>query len=499
MVRFGRKPIHLEREDERRNGWDDEAMRHVEIQAAPLEMLGRLLTPARADRFMATSVRAREMLADRVVWNVNATASGGGVAEMLQALLAYGRGAGVDTRWLVLAGDPAFFTITKRLHNALHGSAGDHSPLGAEAHAHYQACSRRTWPRCATWSGGVTSCCCTIPRQRGSCKAYGDIGAHVIWRCHVGRDEPNDETRSGWEFLRPYLEKSDAFVFSRLRYAPDWIPPPQLRIIAPSIDPFAAKNRALDEGQVGRVLRRVGLIAGGDGSEAVEFLRRDGTGGVVRRHADLLSDTPPPAEAPLVVQVSRWDRLKDMAGVLTAFADYVAPVWQDVHLMLAGPDVAGVGDDPEGGEVLAACRATWQALPAAIRARCHIASVPMDDTDENAVVINALQRHATLVAQKSLVEGFGLTVAEAMWKSRPVVASAVGGILDQITDGSDGLLLPDPYDLEAFADRLRWLLEDGSLGARLGRNAHDRVQDEFLGDRHLIQYVDLFGDLIDAR
>ncbi|HET6877540.1 MAG TPA: glycosyltransferase [Jatrophihabitans sp.] len=472
-------------------------MQQVEIQAAPLEKLGRLLTPARADRFMATSVHARELLDGRVVWNVNATASGGGVAEMLQALLAYGRGADVDTRWLVLAGDPGFFAITKRVHNAVHGSPGDHSPLGAEQHRHYERVLEENLVALREFVRPGDIVLLHDPQTAGLVRGVRDLGAHVIWRSHIGRDEPNEETQCGWGFLRPYLEDTDAFVFSRLQYAPEWIPPPRLRIIAPSIDPFAAKNRVLDEGEVGRVLRRVGLIAGGDGMEAVEFTRRDGSSGLVRRHDDLLSGTkPPPAEAPLIVQVSRWDRLKDMAGVLSAFADHIAPQWQDVHLMLAGPDVAGVRDDPEGGEVLAACRATWQALPGPIRARCHLASIPMDDIDENAVVINALQRHATMVAQKSLVEGFGLTVAEAMWKSRPVVASAVGGILDQITDGSDGLLLPDPRDFEGFAERVRWLLEDGSMGARLGRNAHERVQDQFLGDRHLIQYVDLFGELI---
>ena len=250
--------------------------------------------------------------------------------------------------------------------------------------------------------------------------------------------------------------------------------------------------------QVGRVLRRAGLIAGPADVEQVEFTRRDGTVGVVRQHTDLLSGSaPPPADAPLVVQVSRWDRLKDMAGVLAAFAEYVAPESPQAHLMLAGPDVSGVSDDPEGAEVLAACRAAWAALPEPVRKRCHLACIPMDDADENAIIINALQRHATVVVQKSLFEGFGLTVSEALWKSRPVLASAVGGIQDQIIDGQDGLLLPDPRDLIAFAQRLQWLLDNPSLGERLGQSGHRRVRDRFLGDRSLIQYVDLFGDLLE--
>ena len=130
-----------------------------------------------------------------------------------------------------------------------------------------------------------------------------------------------------------------------------------------------------------------------------------------------------------------------------------------------------------------------------MRQRVHLAAIPMDDPDENSVIVNALQRHATIVVQKSLVEGFGLTVAEAMWKSRPVVASRVGGIQDQITDGGDGLLIDDPYDLDAFGAALRRLLEDANLRARLGNEARETVRNRFLGDRHLGQYALLFGQL----
>ena len=162
--------------------------------------------------------------------------------------------------------------------------------------------------------------------------------------------------------------------------------------------------------------------------------------------------------------------------------------------MLVGPDVSGVTDDPEGAEVFAQCRAHWETVPEAIRGRVHLASIPMDDVDENAIIINALQRHAYLVVQKSLVEGFGLTVTEAMWKARPIIASRVGGIQDQIVDERDGLLI-DPYDLDALAAAMARLLNDPELANRLGAAAQARVHDQFLGDRHLAQYVDLFARL----
>jgi trehalose synthase len=140
-----------------------------------------------------------------------------------------------------------------------------------------------------------------------------------------------------------------------------------------------------------------------------------------------------------------------MDGVLRAFADHIEAMPSDVHLMLVGPDVSGVTDDPEGAEVFAECQTIWAAQDAGARARMHLCSLPMDDVDENARIVNALQRHADVVVQKSLVEGFGLTVTEPMWKGRAVIASRVGGIQDQIVDGECGLLLDDPRDLDTFA------------------------------------------------
>jgi trehalose synthase len=167
--------------------------------------------------------------------------------------------------------------------------------------------------------------------------------------------------------------------------------------------------------------------------------------------------------------------------------------------MLVGPDVKGVSDDPEGAEVLEECRGLWEALPADRRSRVHLTCLPMDDIDENAHLVNALQRRAAVVVQKSLVEGFGLTVTEPMWKSKPVVASAVGGIQDQIVHGQSGLLLDDPQDLDTFAKLLQDVLTDEEYARMLGTGARSRVLDLYLGDRHLTQYVDLFEQLYQRR
>ena len=189
------------------------------------------------------------------------------------------------------------------------------------------------------------------------------------------------------------------------------------------------------------------------------------------------------------LQVSRWDHLKDMRGVMIGFAERVAGRC-DAHLLLVGPSVEGVTDDPEGAVVLAECADTWQGLPPEVRRRIRLVSLPMADVDENAAMVNALQRHAAVVVQKSLAEGFGLTVAEAMWKTKPVVASAVGGIVDQVEPGT-GLLLDDPADLDAFGDALAGLLDDPDAMAVLGARAKRHVLEGFLGDRHLLQYASL--------
>ncbi|HTZ44701.1 MAG TPA: glycosyltransferase [Jatrophihabitans sp.] len=469
-------------------------MRQVEIRPTPLAQLGALLTAERRDRFLTTATAARTMLAGRVVWNVNATAHGGGVAEMLQILLAYGRAAGVDTRWLVLDGDPAFFALTKRLHNCLHGLPGPAFTGADRRHYERVLAGNAEMLRQLVAPGDLVLL--HDPQTAGLAAALRSRGARVVWRSHIGRDTPNEATERGWAFLRGYLEPAEACVFSRREYAPGWLPAGRVWVIAPSIDPTALKNRELPAAEVRRVLGLAGVLAG-DGAP-VPFVRRDGSPGVLGALPPLppLLPEPLPDDAPLVVQVSRWDRLKDMAGVLVAFAELVATAVPEAHLVLAGPELAGVADDPEDAAVLAECRAVHERLPGPVRARCHLVCLPMADPDANALLVNAVQRWARVVVQKSLVEGFGLTVTEAMWKARPVLAGAVGGIRDQITDGVDGLLVPEPADLAGFGDRLRRLLADEALCRRLGRAGRERVRAAYLGDRHLIQWVELFQRLV---
>lgn len=471
----------------------------VHVEALVPERLEALIGPDRAAEFETTAAAAREFLAGRRVLNVNSTATGGGVAELLQTLLAYARGVGIDADWMVINGDPSFFTITKRLHNLLYGAVGDGGPLGAEERAVYDATLRPNGDELLSVVQPHDIVLLHDPQTAGLVPLLRRTGASIVWRCHIGRDDLNANCSRGWEFVRPYLEDVDAYVFTRAQFAPDWIDRTRLHVIPPSIDPFSTKNMDLEPELVEDVLKYVGLVADGTHPPETTFTRRDGSPGRIDRLVDILqTGPPPPVGTPLVVQASRWDPLKDMGGVMRAFAEHVDGS-TDAHLALVGPAVHGVADDPEAGAVLDECVAQWRALPHAVRSRIHLACVPMHDPDEAAVIVNALQRHATVVAQKSTAEGFGLTVSEAMWKWRPVVASRVGGIADQIDDEVEGLLIDDPLDLPAFGAAVQRLLEDPPLASRMGTAAHERAKDQFLGDRHLERYAQLFATLDTAR
>ncbi|MEO9138218.1 MAG: glycosyltransferase [Jatrophihabitans sp.] len=473
-------------------------MREVAVSAVDIDRFARVLPPERVGLLKAAAERAKLGLAGRTVWNISSTERGGGVAEMLQTLVAYGQGAGVETRWFVLTGDVRFFAVTKRLHNLLHGSPGDGSGLDASDLEHYREVMARNLQEWQNRARPGDIVLLHDPQTAGMAGALRERGAHVIWRCHIGTDQADEHTNRGWAFLRPFVEAADACIFSRREYAPPWLPTQRIWVIPPSLDPFSAKNASMTTDDIRGALDQAGILERLTDGGSLAFARRDGTTGAVRAHRGLLldEDGPLPPDADVMLQVSRWDRLKDMAGVLTGFTDHMDRFPEGVHLLLVGPNVEGVSDDPEGAQVLKQCQKLRAALPPSKRARVHLCCLPMDDVDENAHLVNALQRHATLVVQKSLMEGFGLTVTEPMWKKRPVLASAVGGIADQIEDDISGVLLDDPTDLDRFAALAADLFRDPERRARIGAAAHERVVRKFLGDRHLIQYGELFASLV---
>jgi len=467
-------------------------LQEVPVAPQPIQRFVPLVGAEAVDAVERQASAERARYPGRVYWNVNSTAAGGGVAEMLRFMLAYLRGLRIDARWLVIEGTPGFFHLTKRLHHALHGSLGDGSPLGAAERTLYEQILDEHAGQLHKRIGPRDLVILHDPQTAGLAPALVRSGATVIWRCHVGADATNEQVSLAWAFLRPYLEHVDAYIFSRDAYIPAWCPRDRTVVIPPSIDPFSAKNQVLDRAAGQAILVQSGLVDGPLHAGEPVFKRNDGTLGRVTRQAEVIRVGPAPAwDTPLVVMVSRWDPLKDHIGAMRGFARLAEPAPGKAQLVLAGPSVQGVADDPEGAATLEHLIAAWRDLPDGVRGRIHLASLPMADDGENAAMVNALQRHAAVVVQKSLCEGFGLTVTEAMWKARPIVASAVGGIHDQIEDGVHGLLLADPTNLAAYENALRRLLEDRPFAEQLGQHAFARAREHYLGIRHLHQYGDL--------
>jgi trehalose synthase len=463
----------------------------VEISPQPLERY-RSLLGEEYETFERVAERARRAFSGKAIWHVNSTHRGGGVAEMLRSLLPYVRGVGVDTRWVVLRESPEFFTVTKRLHNNLHGYPGDGGELGEEEREAYEETLEESARHLTRLLQPHDIVYLHDPQTAGLAPAVRDGGVRVVWRCHIGMDEPNDLARRAWDFLRPYVETADAYVFSRHQYLWEGLDAERVWVVPPSVDPFSPKNQGLEPATVEAILGEIGLGISPPAAAPV-FTRGDGTPGRVERHAEIVQMAPLPKEAKLVAQVSRWDRLKDPLGVLECFSDHLND--STTHLALVGPSAGAVSDDPEGAGVLGAVAAAWQRLPDEKRRRAHLVSLPMDDLDENGAMVNAIQRRADVLVQKSIAEGFGMTVAEGMWKERAVVGSGIGGIQDQIVDGESGVLVDDPGDLEGFGRAIRELLDDPARAERLGKAARRRIREGFLGVHQLTRYVDLITSL----
>jgi trehalose synthase len=470
----------------------------VEIPSRDAARFRSVLPDERYAAFEQAAEQGRRLLEGRVIWNVSSTARGGGVVELLRPLLGYARGLGVDARWLVIDGTPEFFELTKRIHNRLHGTAGDGGALDERARRLYEDVLAANLDAFRERVHAGDAVIVHDPQPAGLVPHLRGSGAAVIWRCHVGVDQPTDLVRSAWAFLLPYVSHADACVFHREAFVWEGLERDRVVVIPPTIDVFTPKNEDLEPRIVLAVLRRSALIADDQGPEPVTFVRPDGTPGRVERRARIVEAEPLRADVPLVLQVSRWDALKDPLGVIRGFAEYV-PAESGAHLAYAGPDVESVTDDPEGARVLREAIAARASLPDDARRRVHLVSLPMEDLDENALIVNALQRHARVVTQKSLAEGFGLTVSEAMWKARPVVASRVGGIQDQIVHGESGVLIDDPRDLPSFGSSIAGLLRDPAAAETMGRAARERVRDNFISVRSLLDYLSLIGRVLGGR
>jgi len=361
---------------------------------------------------------------------VNSTAMGGGVAEILNRLIPLMKELELDVRWDVITGGDAFFEITKAFHNALHGG-----PYHArqEDFDLFLATNEQNRERLQFDSEFTVI---HDPQPVALIDARKGHQGHWIWRCHIDLSQPNQEV---WGFLRPFIFRYDDALFSSPSFARQ-LPIPQY-LAYPSIDPLSEKNMDLEPEYISSVLERF----------KIDPLR------------------------PILTQISRFDRLKDPVGVVRAYQ--IVKRYADCQLVLAG---GGAADDPEGGVVLEEVRKAAGDDP-----DIFILDLP----PWSALEINALQRASTVIIQKSLREGFGLTVTEALWKKKPVVASAVGGIPAQIIHKHTGLLT---HSVEGAAYQIRFLLSNPALAQKLGENGHEHVREHFLITTNVKRYLTLF-------
>jgi len=389
-----------------------------------------LLGPEEIDELHALA----SPLEGSVVEMVNSTAVGGGVAEILTRLLPLMRELGLDARWHVLDGGPEFYAITKAFHNALHGNLYRGDPGDFDIFLDYNRRNRERLPLDGRFIVIHDPQPAAFIESRRSSQASRD--QTWIWRCHIDLSRPDPAV---WNFLEPLVSRYDGSIFSSPEFSRQ-LPIPQY-LFYPSIDPLSDKNRELDPDFIDDVLSGFGIDP--------------------RRR--------------ILTQISRFDRLKDPLGVLRAYR--MVKRYFDCQLVLAG---GGASDDPEGSEVLAEVRAAADGDPDVFVLELA-AAAPLE--------VNALQRASTVVIQKSLREGFGLTVAEALWKKKPVVASAVGGIPTQVIHKHTGLLA---HSVEGTAYQIRFLLSHPEIAQRLGEQGHEHVRENFLITGNLKRYLTLF-------
>ncbi len=371
-----------------------------------------------------------EQLGGKIVQNINSTFVGGGVAEILEHMVPLLNQLGVDARWEVIRGSDEFFEVTKKFHNALHGNV---EKISKEDFALFSEVTQQNLEEMRFY-GDILFI--HDPQPVGLIARKKEMGRKWVWRCHIDVSNPDMKV---WKFLRGFVVDYDAAVFSAPSFAQQL--PIRQFMITPSIDPLSDKNRELDSGTIDAVLAKYGLTS----------------------------------DKPMIVQISRFDRLKDPLGVIEAFEMVKKSI--DCQLVLAGGTAT---DDPESEEVLDEVRKRAEG-----NHDIHILLVP----PESNVEINALQRAATVVMQKSLKEGFGLTISEALWKAKPVVAGAVGGIPLQIRNKLTGLLC---HTVEGAAYALRQLLSNPEYASQLGQNGKEHVRQNFLITRHLKDYLLMF-------
>jgi trehalose synthase len=392
------------------------------------------------DKIISEIYKKSRGLYGKSMIHLNSTYMGGGVAEILNSLVPLFNDIGIDAGWRVIHGNPDLFNITKKFHNALQGDKINLSEMKKKLYI-------QTSEDFSVYTHLDHDCVIIHDPQPLPLINFYRKKQPWIWRCHIDISHPNKQL---WEFLKEFILKYDGAIFSSEEYKKDDIYLDQ-KIIHPVIDPLSPKNMELSENVISKYLKKFGV----------------------------------PTDKPLLTQISRFDKWKDPEGVIEVFKLVKQKV--DCRLVLCGSMAT---DDPEGVKIFE--KVKKKANRSIETGDVHLI------TSENNILVNALQRRSDVIIQKSIREGFGLVISEALWKERPVVASNVGGIPLQIVDGVNGFLV-DPFNNEGFADRIVEIIKHPNIGKEIGKKGKESVRKKFLVTRLLSDYLDLMRDMFCDR
>lgn len=463
----------------------------------------------------AEGQQAVRAMQGRTLWMVNSTPQGGGVAEMLPTMVALLRDLGISTEWAVIESeDERFFTLTKQLHNLIHGEGKLQLPEGARET--FERNNRENAQEMQQWlkPGDVLAVHDPQPMPLAGMLRSEIPDLLTLWRAHIGLDSDNAQTEAAWDFLSKYGSDYQHGVFSASEYIPDFFLK-RSSIIHPAIDPLTHKNRDLNLHKTVGILSNAALTPDPGPllmppyKHVATRLMPDGSfvPANMGENIGLLT-------RPIITQISRWDRLKGFVELMKAFAWMKERVRRDrnafsaldrrrfslTRLVLGGPDPSSVSDDPEGQEVLEELISFYQSLDDGIQRDIALIAFPMESRKENALMVNAVQRASTIVVQNSIREGFGLTVTEAMWKHTAVLSNMQAcGPRQQIRDGVDGRMINSPENIEQLGLTLIDMLQRPEDRGVWGMNAQRRVHQDFLIFSQLRKWLKLLNEQLEMR
>jgi len=389
------------------------------------------------DEVISTIYRKARRLYGKHILHINSAYQGGGVAEMLASLVPLMNDTGIDAGWRILHGNPDFFTITKKFHNALQGESINFTEIKKRLYVQANE-------NFSVYTHIDHDCVIIHDSQPLPLIKFYKKRQPWIWRCHVDLSNPHKEL---WDFLKKFILRYDMVIISNEKYKREDLPVEQ-RVIYPAIDPLSSKNKEISNAVISKYLKKFGIST----------------------------------DKPIITQISRFDKWKDPEGVIKVFKLVKERV--DCRLVLCGSMAT---DDPEGWMI-------YERVKRKAKRLIENGDVILI-TSENNILVNALQRSSAVIIQKSIREGFGLTVTEALWKGKPVVASNIGGIPLQINDEENGFLV-EPHDIKGFADKILQLLQDPDLAEEMGKKGKQTVKKNFLLTRLLLDYLDFLNDLI---